>query len=39
MQISPLPIAEELWDASPTHGPNGAASSAAPQQLLEAPSK
>ncbi|RXH03659.1 DUF968 domain-containing protein [Bradyrhizobium guangzhouense] len=39
MQISPLPIAKELWEASPTHGANGAVMTATAQRVLEAPTK
>ena len=39
MQISPLPIAKELWDASPTHQVKGSAMTASAKHLLEAPSE
>ncbi|QAU48733.1 ERF family protein [Bradyrhizobium guangzhouense] len=37
MQISPLPIAKKLWDASPVHQMNGAAMPASTQRQLEVP--
>ena len=39
MQISPLPIAKELWDASPTHQVKDSAMTASTQHQWESPSE